>query len=230
MDTVNASLLDAVSTYFLTETRRIGCQCLREFALVEDRVDELTDHGVLGCTDQVEVLSLDLIHHVLHLSEAHNARYNGRTDHERRYVVCEAAVDHEVSRIREDRGVKSRDIALQIIETVTAGLSCGIKVDTVKGFHDINVIRNLEIRNDRLAELLILDILAVILTDRYRIIDDIRDHEHDLSYLLGKLLLLDVESRHLISHLSDLLLGFLGLVLLALAHQRTDLLTDGISL
>ena len=230
MDTVYSSLLDAVGTDFLTEARRIGCQGLREICFVDDRIDELTDHGMLGCTDQVEVFALDLIHHVLHLGKTHNARNDGRTDHERRHVICEAAVDHKISCIGKDRRVKSRDIALEVIESVTAGLSCGIQIDTVEGLHDVHMIRNFEIRNDRLAETLVFDVFTVILTDRYGIVDDVREHEHDLSDLLGQFLLLDVESCHLVSHGSDLLLGFLGLILLSLAHQSTDLLTDRVSL
>ncbi len=126
--------------------------------------------------------------------------------------------------------MKSRDIAFEVVETVTAGLSGSIEIDTVKCLHDIDMIRDLVVRNDRLAESLVLDILAVVLTDRDRRIDDVRDHEHDLSDFLGQFLLFDIQSSHLISHRSYLLLRLFGFFLLALTHEHTDLLTDGISL
>ena len=92
------------------------------------------------------------------------------------------------------------------------------------------MIRDLVGRDDRLAETLVLDVLAVIFTDRDRIIDDVRDHEHDLSDLLGELLLFDIQSCHLVGHSCNLLLRLFGFFLLALSHQHTDLLTDRISL
>ena len=62
-------------------------------------VDEFADHGVLACTDKVEVLALDLIHHGVHFREAHNAGHDVAADHEGRYAVGKAAVDHEIARI-----------------------------------------------------------------------------------------------------------------------------------
>ena len=47
---------------FLTEAWRIAGQGLRKFILRSDGIDELTDHGMLTGTDQVQVLTLDLVH------------------------------------------------------------------------------------------------------------------------------------------------------------------------
>ena len=111
MDTVNTSLLDAVGADFLTEARRVGSKCLRKICFVDDRINELTDHGMLGGTDQIEVFALDLIHHVLHLRKAHYAVNDSGADHERRHVVGKTAVDHEISCIGKDRRMKSGNIA-----------------------------------------------------------------------------------------------------------------------
>ena len=46
--------------------------------------------------------------------------------------------------------------------------------------HDIGMIRNLEIRYKRIAEFLDLYVLAVVFTDRYAGIDDVRNGHHDL--------------------------------------------------
>ena len=100
MDTIYASLLDAMSTFLLTEAWRIAGQCLRQLRLWSDGVDKLTDHGVFAGTDQVQILSLDLVHHSIHLSEGHNTSYHIAADHERWDAVSESTVDHEISRIR----------------------------------------------------------------------------------------------------------------------------------
>ena len=65
---------------------------------------------MLTCTDEVEILALDLVHHSVHLSKAHNACDNVAADHKRRYAVCESTVDHEISCVCDHCGVKSRNI------------------------------------------------------------------------------------------------------------------------
>ena len=65
---------------------------------------------MLTCTDQVEILTLDLVHHSIHLSKAHNTCDNITADHKRRYTVRESTLDHEISRVCDHCGVKSRDI------------------------------------------------------------------------------------------------------------------------
>ena len=74
MDAVHAALFDAVRADFLAEAGRIAGQRLRQLLFGENGVDEFADHGMLGRADQVEILALDLIHHVLHLGKAHHAR------------------------------------------------------------------------------------------------------------------------------------------------------------
>ena len=226
MDPVNTALLDAVSTDFLTEAGGVRCECLGDLVLVNDSVDELTDHGVLGSTDEVEIFALDLVHHVLHLCKAHNACNNRRSDHVRRNVICESSIDHEVTCIREACGMESCDVALKIVEAVAGCFSCLVELDTVKLFHDINVIRNFEIGNEGLAELLDLYILGIVFTDRNGRIDDVRDNEHDLSDLFFELCLLLGKSFELVSHVSDLLLNDFGFFLFALCHESADLLAD----
>ena len=103
MDAVDTSFLDAMSSYFFTEARRIGSQGHRQFGFVVDRIDETTDHRVLGSTDQIQILALDLVHHVLHLLERHDTGDDFRPDHERRYAISETFIDHEVAGISQDR-------------------------------------------------------------------------------------------------------------------------------
>ena len=82
--------------------------------------------------------------------------------------------------------MKSCNIAHKIIETVTRNLSCRIKVDTVEFFHNFRVIRNFKIRYKRIAEPLNFNILTVILTNRNRRINNIRNLHHDFRYLCRK--------------------------------------------
>ena len=74
MDAVDAALLDAVRADLLAEAGGIAGQRLGQLFFVENGVDELADHGVLGRADEVEVLALDLVHHVLHLGKATSRR------------------------------------------------------------------------------------------------------------------------------------------------------------
>ena len=123
MDTVYTTLLDAVCTFLFTEAWRVGSQCIWQLLLVIDRVDELTDHGMLGSTDQVKILTLDLVHHGIHLIKAHNTCYNIAADHKRWYTVSKSTVDHEISCIGNHCGMDSCNIAHQVIETISCYFS-----------------------------------------------------------------------------------------------------------
>ena len=124
--------------------------------------------------------------------------------------------------------MQTRDVAHQIIEAVTRNAACSVQIDTVEAFHDLRVVRNREIRNDRLAETLNLDVFAVF-ADRHAGVDDIRDRHHDLEDLLVELLFFSLCGDELIGLCLDLCLDFLSLGLLTLTHQRTDLLGELIS-
>ena len=224
MDTVNTSLLQAVSTLLLTEARGIAGQSLRQLILGNDRINKLTDHGMLAGTDQIQVLALDLVHHRIHLGKTHNAGNNLAADHERRYTVGKSSVDHEIAGIGNNCGVQSRNITHQIIETVSGNLSGSIQIDTVELLHDLSVIGNLKIRNNRLTVTGNLHVLGIILTDRNRRIDDIRNGHHQLQNTLGQLLLLLRKLLQSLSISSNFLLHCLSLLALALSHQLTDLL------
>ena len=92
-----------------------------------------------------------------------------------------SAVDHEISCIGNHCGMQSCDITHQIVEAVSC-YSCLLRLRSIpsKRLHDICMIRNLKIRNNRLAEFLDLYVLAVIFADRYARIDDVRNGHHDL--------------------------------------------------
>src|SRR5699024_599149 len=160
MDPVDTSLIDAVRSFFFPEAGRVGCQCLGKLFLLQHSINEFSDHGVLTCSDQVQVLSLDLIHHGIHLRKTHNSGHHVAPDHERRHTVCESSVDHEISRIGKDCGVKSCDIAHQIVEAVSSYSSGALQVDAVEALHDLCMVRNLKVRNYRLTEFLDLYVLA----------------------------------------------------------------------
>ena len=61
--------------------------------------------------------------------------------------------------------MKTCDISHQIIETVSCNFSRCVKVDTIKTIHDICVIWDFKIRNDRFAEFFDLHVAAVIFSD-----------------------------------------------------------------
>jgi len=229
MDTINTTLLDAVCSFFFTEARRVAGQGQRQFLLRDDAVDEFTDHGVLAGSDQVQILALDFVHHGLHLSEAHNTVYDVAVDHERRYAVGKSSVDHEISCIRKDGRVEACNVAHQIIESVSCNFSCCIQIDSVEGLHNVGVIRDFKIRYNRLAEALCFYVLAVIFSDRYGRIDDVRDHHHDLLDFFFYFFFSCRKSLDAGTVNSYLFLYFLSLFSLALAHQCADLFGDFVS-
>ena len=227
--TVYTSLLDAVGTYFLTEARRIRSHGNGQALLFYDLTLELTDHGMLGSTDQVQILSFNLIHHGFHFCKAHNAVYYAAADHERRNAIGESLIDHEVSRIADHCRMDSCCITHQIIETITAGTSCTLLIQTVQTIQDICMIRNLKIRNYGLAEFLDLYVLAVVLTDRHRFINDIGNDHHDLGDLLLQFGLGSFQfSQTLCTGRYFCFLGFC-LFLFALTHQCTDFFGNTVS-
>ena len=95
---------------------------------MQDSINELTDHGVLTGTDQVEVFTLDLVHHGIHLGETHYAGNHFRANHEGGDAVGEAAVDHEITGIGDHSGVKAGNVTHEIVEAVACNLACGIQV------------------------------------------------------------------------------------------------------
>ena len=66
---------------------------------------ESTFYGVVGC-------------------EAHNSGNNLTSNHKRWYAVCEASINHEISRISYNCGMKSRYISHKIVETISCNISC----------------------------------------------------------------------------------------------------------
>ena len=55
--------------------------------------------------------SLDFVHHSVHFCKTHNACNNVAANHKRRDAVFEAAANHEIARVRQNRGMKPCDIA-----------------------------------------------------------------------------------------------------------------------
>ena len=180
MDPVNTPLLNAVGALLLAETRGIAGQCLRQLLLGGDGVNKFTDHGMFTGADQIQVLSLYLVHHGIHLRKTHHACDNIAADHERRHTVGKAAVDHEIPGIGDHRGVQPCNVTHEIIEPITGHPSCSVQIDSVKALHDLRMVRDLKIRNHRLAKTLHLHVLTVILANGNAGIYDIGDRHHDL--------------------------------------------------
>ena len=92
------------------------------------------------------------------------------------------------------------------------------------------MVRNLELRNKRLAEALDFDVLAVILANRHARVDNLRNDLHALLDLSGIFLFHLLQMRQLLRHLGNLRLGRLGFFLLALLHQPADFLGQHLAL
>ena len=184
---------------------------------------------MLRGADQVKILTLDLVHHGVHLVKTHNAGDHIGTDHKGRYTVGETAVDHKVSGIGDHGRMQSGDIAHQIVETVSRNLSGGFQIDPVKPLHDLRMIRDLKVRCHGISEFLDFHITAVVLSDGHRRINDVRDRHHALFDLFRKGSLLFFKFGQSICIGIHLCLYRLRLLFLSLLHQCTDLLGKCIS-
>ena len=184
---------------------------------------------MLRSTDEIKILSLYLVHHAFHFRKAHNACNNVWTYHVRRNEICETSVYHEISGIWKNCRMKSCNVAHKIIEAVSWCSSCTVKINAVKAFHNVNVIWDLIIRNNRLAEFFNLYVLAVVLAYRNAWVDYVRDNEHSLTYLSFKVFFLFSHSVKLSTDSGNLSLYFLSFVLLTLSHKTAYLLAHYLS-
>ena len=191
MDTVHAALFQTVAADLLAEAGGIACERQRKLCLRDDLVDEAANHGVFTRADQIEILALNLVHHGFHFREGHDTLDDVAVHHKRRNDIGKALlINHEVACVGQNRLVQTCNIAQQIIKAHAGHAACGILIDAVKRLHDINVMGNLKIRYDGIAEALYLDVVAVVRPDRDGRVNDVRDHIHDLAQFLLRLGLL----------------------------------------
>ena len=120
--------------------------------------------------------------------------------------------------------MKSCNITHQIVETVARYLSGTVQIDSVEALHDVGMIRYLKIRYHRFAVSLHFHVLAVVFSNRYAGIDDVRDGHHDLFDLLVQLPFLLLQLCQMVGSRRHLLLKLFGLFSLSLAHQPANLL------
>ncbi len=229
VDAVDAALLDAVRPLLLAETGRIAGERERELLFVERGVHEPPDHGVFARADEIEVFALDLIHHALHLLEAHDARNDVGTDHEGRDAVGESLVDHEIARIGEHRGMEARDVADEIVEPLPRSAAGAVEIDAGKALEDIEMVRHLEIGHLGFQKALPLDVFGIVFADGGIVGDDVGDAHHDGFEARADLLALRLDLRKAGGVGVDLRLDGLRFLRLFLAHERADLFGERVA-
>ena len=217
-------------TDFLPEARRITGQSLRQLCFRQNGINELSNHGVLTGANQVQVFPFNLIHHIFHFGKAHNTIYNIAANHERWDVIGESFVDHEISCICQNGGVQPCNISAQIIEAIAAGLSCSIQINTMQFLHNINMIRNREIGNNRFSKAFYFYIFAVVSADRYRWINEVWNLHHGFPNLAFQLCFQLLLFFQLCANCSNLCLYSFGFFLFALSHEAANLLAERLSL
>ncbi len=228
---VYAALLYAVRTLFLTETGGVGGERLGKRVFGDDLIYELAYHGVLRRADKIEILTLDLVHHCVHIRLRHYALDDVAVDHEGRYAVDEALVYHEVARISENGAVQPCNVAHEIVEAVACDASGGVHVNAVEALHDLGVVGNGEVGHDGFAETLHLDVCAVVRADGNAGVYYVRYLEHELVDAGGVFLLKLFKLRKAVGVFLDLLLDLFRLfklarILLCLTHEHTYLLGE----
>ena len=184
---------------------------------------------MLAGSDQIQIFPFYFIHHGIHFREAHNSGHHVASDHERRYAIGEASVDHEIPRIGNNGRMQSSDVTHQIVETISCYLSGAVEIDSVKAFHDFRMIRDFKIRNHRLTISLDFHILAVVFSNRNRRINNIGNHHHilqDFFLQLSLFLFQFLQALCTGGHLS--LFGF-RFFLLSCFHEDADFFGNFIS-
>ena len=197
VDAVDAALLDAVCTLLLAEAGAVG-QSQGHLALVDGLVDEAADHGVLAGADQVQVLTLDLVHHGVHLGEGHDALHHVAVHHEGRDDVGKALVDHKVAGVGQHSLVQACNVAQQVVEAVTGHAARGVHIDAVKALHDLGVVRDGEIRHNGLTEALSLHVIGIVRADGHAGVDHLGNGVHDLLNAGRQFLLFLLQLCHLV--------------------------------
>ena len=109
-----------------------------------------------------------------------NSKHHVAADHEGRHAVGEAAPDHEVAGVGKDAGMQARHVADEVVEAVAGHAAGAVQVDAAEAFHDVGVVRDLEIGHDGLTEAFELDVFRVVLSDGHGGVDDVRDDHHGL--------------------------------------------------
>ena len=218
VDTVYAAFFYAMRAFFLAEAGGIACQRLRQVFLFIHSVDEFANHGVFARADEVEVFSLDFVHHSVHFCETHNACNDIAANHKRRDTVFEAAANHEIARVRQNCGMEPCDIAHEVIEAVAGNFPCAFQVDAVETFHDIRMVGDFKIRHNRLAEFFDFNVFAVIFTDGYGGVDDIGNRHHNDFNTFLNLFFAYSQAVNAFCFCGYLRFYFFGFLFLALCH------------
>ena len=179
---------------------------------------------MLAGSDQVQILSFDLVHHGIHFRKTHNSGHYVAPDHKRWYAVSKSTVDHEISCIRNDCGMQPCNIAHQIVKSITGNLSCTVHINPAETFHDLCMIGNLEVGNHRLAKPLNFNVFTVVFSDRHGRIYDIRNSHHILFQLLFHFFFFYGKSFYPVCIFRNLTFQFFCFFLFSLRHQTADLL------
>ena len=143
-------------------------------------------------------------------------------DHERWYAICKSSINHEISCICKYCRVKSCDITHEIIESISSHSSSCIKINTMKSFHYICVIWNFKIWNNWITVFLDFYIFRIIFSDRYCIINDLRNDHHLLKYFIIYFFLSSFKFFKSFSTLSYFFFHCHCFFFFTLSHECTD--------
>ena len=231
---VHTALLDAVGALLLAEAGGVRSQRLGQALFRQNLVNETADHGVLGSTDQIQILAFDFVHHGVHIGLAHHALYHVAVNHKGRNAVGKALADHKVTAISQNSLMQAGNITQQIVETV-AGYPTGcVQINAVEGFHNLGVVGNGVLGHNGVAETLHFHVAAVVRSQRYALVDNLGNHQHNLVNLCLQLALFCLQLSQTVSvflhfFLHSLSLSQLAGVFFGLTHEHTDLLGQGIA-
>ena len=166
-------------SFFFTETWRVAGQGIWKFFFIIDGINEFTNHGMLRSTNQIQILTFDFIHHGIHFIKTHNTGYNIAPNHKWWYTVCESTVNHEISCIRNNCRMYSCNVSHQIVEAISRNFSCCVQINTMETIHDIGMIWDFKIRNNRLTKFFNFYVTGIIFSNRNGWVYDVWNCHHN---------------------------------------------------
>ena len=229
MNSVNASLLQAMRSLFFPKTGGIACKCFGKLCFRYNCIYKFTDHRMLRGSDQIQIFPFYLIHHRIHFRKAHHTGYHIASDHKGRDTISKSPVYHKIPCIGNYGRVKSGNISHQIIKSVSGNLSGTVQINTAELLHYFRMIRDVKLRNYRITILFNLHILSIILTNRNARIYYVRDYHHYFRNLFFQLFFFFFQFNKAFCSGRHLSLLFLRLLLFTLRHQGADFLGNFVS-
>ena len=150
---------------------------------VDHLVHEHGAHRMLRRRDQVQVLAVDLVHHVLEVREVDDALVGGPAHEERREDRGEALLHHVVQGEGKQRLIQSDEVSEQVDESGARDLAGPLEVGEPEGLEQLAVRPELEVDRPRGPPPGNFHVLRVVLADRDAFVEQVGQPQESVADL-----------------------------------------------